>query len=49
MRGQLFLPTSERPFNPSRQTAVLLASAERIGPQTRCAFRGIVSADFRGS
>ena len=33
--GSLVLPTSERPFNPSRQTAVLLASAERIGPQTR--------------
>ncbi|WP_038381412.1 Mu transposase domain-containing protein, partial [Bradyrhizobium elkanii] len=33
--GSVVLPTSERPFNPSRQTAVLLASAERIGPQTR--------------
>ena len=33
--GSVVLPTNERPFNPSRQTAVLLASAERIGPQTR--------------
>lgn len=33
--GSVVLPTNERPFNPSRQTAVLLASAKRIGPQTK--------------
>jgi hypothetical protein len=33
--GSVVLPTSERPFNPSRQTALLLSSAGRIGPQTR--------------
>ena len=33
--GSVVLPTSERPFNPSRQTAFLLSNAGRIGPQTK--------------
>ena len=33
--GSVVLPTNERPFNPSRQTALLLSSADRVGPQTR--------------
>jgi hypothetical protein len=33
--GSVVLPTNERPFNPSRQTALLLSSAGRIGPQTQ--------------
>jgi len=33
--GSVVLPINERPFNPSRQTAALLESAGRIGPQTR--------------
>lgn len=32
--GSLLLPESERPFNPSRQSAFLLAQAQAIGPQT---------------
>lgn len=33
--GSVVLPTNERPFNPSRQTALLLSSAGRTGPQTK--------------
>ena len=33
--GSLELPEDERPFNPSRQSAFLLASAADIGPQTK--------------
>ena len=33
--GSVVLPTNQRPFNPSRQTALLLSSAGRIGPQTK--------------
>ncbi|MGF6813156.1 hypothetical protein OKW30_008373 [Paraburkholderia sp. Clong3] len=33
--GSLELPEDERPFNPSRQSAFLLASAGDIGPQTK--------------
>lgn len=32
--GELRLPLHERPFNPSRQTAFLLAQAEAVGPRT---------------
>ena len=45
--GSVVLPTSERPFNPSRQTAVLLASAERIGPQTRALCQQMFDAEGR--
>jgi hypothetical protein len=45
--GSVVLPTSERPFNPSRQTAVLLASAERIGPQTRALCQQVFDTEGR--
>ena len=45
--GSVVLPTSERPFNPSRQTAVLLASAERIGPQTRAPCQQVFDTEGR--
>lgn len=32
--GTLLLPESERPFNPTRQTAFLLSQAQAIGPHT---------------
>jgi hypothetical protein len=45
--GSVVLPTNERPFNPSRQTAVLLASAERIGPQTRALCQQVFDTEGR--
>ncbi|CDX53667.1 hypothetical protein MPL1032_180100 [Mesorhizobium plurifarium] len=45
--GSVVLPTNERPFNPSRQTAVLLANAGRIGPQTRALCQHMFDAEGR--
>lgn len=45
--GSVVLPTNERPFNPSRQTAVLLANAGRIGPQTKALCQHMFDAEGR--
>ncbi|MGU7785364.1 IS21 family transposase [Burkholderia sp. PU8-34] len=45
--GSLELPQDERPFNPSRQTALLLASAGDIGPQTKALCQHMFDAEGR--
>jgi transposase len=45
--GSLELPESERPFNPSRQTGVALASAGDIGPQTKALCQHLFDAEGR--
>jgi transposase len=45
--GSLELPESERPFNPSRQTSVALASAGDIGPQTKALCQHLFDAEGR--
>lgn len=45
--GSVVLPIDERPFNPSRQTAALLASAERIGPQTKAVCQHMFDTEGR--
>ncbi|ABO53210.1 Integrase, catalytic region (plasmid) [Burkholderia vietnamiensis G4] len=45
--GSLELPEGERPFNPSRQTALLLASAGDIGPQTKALCQHMFDAEGR--
>jgi hypothetical protein len=45
--GSLELPESERPFNPSRQTSLALASATDIGPQTKTLCQHLFDAEGR--
>lgn len=45
--GSLELPESERPFNPSRQTSLALASATDIGPQTKALCQHLFDAEGR--
>ncbi|WP_419721443.1 hypothetical protein [Paraburkholderia tropica] len=45
--GSLELPESERPFNPSRQTSLALASAGDIGPQTKALCQHLFDAEGR--
>jgi hypothetical protein len=43
----LLLPEDERPFNPSRQTALLLSAAGDIGPQTKALCQRMFDAQGR--
>ncbi|WOH52770.1 IS21 family transposase [Bradyrhizobium sp. sBnM-33] len=45
--GSLKLPHNERPFNPSRQTAFLLASAGDIGPQAKALCQHLFDTEGR--
>ncbi|WP_409077075.1 IS21 family transposase [Paraburkholderia sp. FT54] len=45
--GSLELPERERPFNPSRQTSLALASAGDIGPQARALCQHLFDAEGR--
>nr|WP_245452520.1 IS21 family transposase [Bradyrhizobium forestalis] len=45
--GSLALPVNERPFNPSRQTAFLLASAGDIGAQTKALCQHLFDTEGR--
>ena len=45
--GSLELPESERPFNPSRQTSLALASAGDIGPQAKALCQRLFDAEGR--
>jgi hypothetical protein len=45
--GSLELPEDERPFNPSRQSAFLLASAGDIGPQTKALCQHMFDSEGR--
>jgi transposase len=45
--GSLELPEDERPFNPSRQSAFLLASAADIGPQTKALCQHMFDSEGR--
>lgn len=45
--GSLELPESERPFNPSRQTSLALASAGDIGPQAKALCQHLFDAEGR--
>ncbi len=45
--GSLELPESERPFNPSRQTGLALASASDIGPQAKALCQHLFDAEGR--
>ncbi|MPW23109.1 IS21 family transposase [Paraburkholderia sp. CNPSo 3157] len=45
--GSLELPESERPFNPSRQTRIALASAGDIGPQAKALCQHMFDAEGR--
>lgn len=45
--GSVLLPESERPFNPSRQTAFLLSQAQAIGPQTHALCQRLFEAQGR--
>src|SRR3972149_5756753 len=40
--GSVLLPESERPFNPTRQTAFLLSQAQAIGPHTHALCQRLV-------
>ncbi len=45
--GSVILPNDERPFNPSRQTALLLSSAAEIGPSTEALCRKMFDTEGR--
>ena len=45
--GSLTLPESERPFNPTRQTAFLLAQAKAIGVQTHALCQRLFDSEGR--
>ena len=45
--GSVLLPESERPFNPTRQTAFLLAQAQTIGPQTHALCQRLFDTEGR--
>jgi len=45
--GSLELPESERPFNPSRQTSLALASAGDIGPRAKALCQHLFDAEGR--
>ena len=45
--GSLLLPASERPFNPTRQTAFLLAQAQAIGAQTHALCQRLFDTEGR--
>ena len=45
--GSVILPHSERPFNPSRETASLLARAGEVGPQTKALCQHLFDAEGR--
>ncbi|MEX4005378.1 IS21 family transposase [Paraburkholderia sp. EG285A] len=45
--GSLELPENERPFNPSRQTSIALASAGDIGPRTKALCQHLFDAEGR--
>jgi transposase len=45
--GSLELPESERPFNPSRQTSVALASAGDIGPRAKALCQHLFDVEGR--
>ncbi len=45
--GSLLLPESERPFNPTRQTAFLLSQAEAIGAQTHALCQRLFDTEGR--
>jgi transposase len=45
--GSVLLPESERPFNPTRQTAFLLSQAQAIGPRTQALCQRLFDTEGR--
>jgi hypothetical protein len=43
----VLLPESERPFNPTRQTAFLLSQAQAIGPHTHALCQRLFDSEGR--